>query len=108
MGNLVTANCRINTTGAIDLTGGSGNLKVDGLPFNSPAASDLISANVGYAYQFSVNPAGGFIAGSSDHIALSRRYTSITGNLSLGDVSDLDTSGGTKNDIMISVTYQTT
>jgi hypothetical protein len=108
VGNVVTANCYIQTTGTLDTTGGSGAVVIQGLPFTSPASTDYVSVNVGYAYNWSAAPAGGYISSNTNRILLTKRASSITGNLIGGSVSDLDTGGSTKNEIMISVTYQTT
>jgi hypothetical protein len=108
VGNVVTANCYIRTDGTLDTTGGSGAVVIQGLPFTSPASTDFVSVNVGYAYNWSAAPAGGYISSNTNRILLTKRASSITGNLTGGSVSDLDTSGGARNEIMISVTYQTT
>jgi hypothetical protein len=108
VGNLVTANCYIRTDGTLDITGGSSAVRIQGLPFSTTSSNDYVSVNVGYALNWSAVPAGGYVAANNSYILLSKRETSITGNLNASDVSDLDTSGGAKNEIMITVTYQTT
>ena len=107
VGNVVTANCYIRTDGTLDTTGGSGSVRIEGLPFTIPN-SDFASVDVGYAYNWSAAPAGGYMVATTNKINLTKRVSSVTGNLIGGSVSDLDTSGGAKNEIMISVTYQTT
>ena len=108
VGNVVTANCYIRTDGTLDTTGGSGAVQIQGLPFTSPSANDFVSVNVGYAFNWSAAPAGGYVSANTNKILLTNRVSSITGNLIAGSVSDLSTAGGAKNEIMLSVTYQTT
>jgi len=107
VGNLVTANCYINTT-SINTTGGSGAVVISGLPFSAPSASNYISVNVGYAYNWVTHPAGGYISSGTNKIILTTRKGSITGYLTASDVGDLSTSASVCNEIMLSVTYQTT
>ena len=106
IGNVVTANCYIRSDGTLDTTGGSGTVQIHGLPFTS-AANSSISVSVGYAYGWSAAPAGGYVMGNNNKILLTKRYSTTDGHLIGGSVSDLNTSGGSNNQIMISVTYQT-
>ena len=81
-------------------------MRIHGLPFTIPN-SDFASVDVGYVYNWSAAPAGGYMVATTNKINLTKRVSSVTGNLIGGSVSDLDTSGGAKNEIMLSVTYQT-
>jgi len=106
IGNLVTAMCYVNTTGTLNTTGGSGRVLLSGLPFT--ISSGYASASVGYAANWTNHPAGAYTELSGSSLSISKRSTSVTGNLTGSDVADLDTSLGSKNLLMLSITYQTT
>jgi|DEB0MinimDraft_6_1074348.scaffolds.fasta_scaffold21025_2 hypothetical protein len=103
IGNRVIATCYINTNG-LNTSGGSGPVTITGLPFS---AIGFNAVAVGYAVNWIGQPAGGYTQDGTSYLILANRSTSISGPVSAGNVSDLNTAAGQQNNVMISVTYTT-
>ena len=103
IGNRVTATCYINTNG-LNTSGGTGHVRINGLPFS---AIGFNAISVGYAVNWIGQPAGGYTQDGTSYLILANRTTSISGPISAGNVSDLNTAAGQQNNVMISVTYTT-
>ena len=99
IGNMVTVFAWIRTNG-VDLTGGTGAVRLSGLPFTVSGTGGGIA--VGAANDFSTLPSGGYIQDSSTYISL--RKTNGTEDLG---VSDLDTVAGLKNSLLFTANYMT-
>jgi len=103
IGNMVHVRAFIRTNG-VNLSGGSGILYISGLPFTSVAK--FASISVGFAYGWVNAPAGAYVLSGSSRIVLTKRLTSITGNLNDSATTDLDTSSGILNQIVIGGCYE--
>ena len=101
IGNLVAVTGFLQTDN-VDLTGGSGQLQITGLPFT---ASVVSTCHIGFAFSWgSATPLTGAVIGSAI-----RLYTrsSTTGNTNTFDVANLSTGAlANRNTIYISATYQ--
>jgi len=100
-GKLVTVSGQIKTD-ALDTTGGSGQLKIDGLPF---AASKVSAITIGFAWNFGSSfPISGYISGSSIFLTTRTSTTARTDNF---DVSGMTTgTSADRNNLYFSATYQ--
>ena len=103
IGNRVIATCYINTNG-LNTSGGSGPVTIAGLPFS---AVGFNAVSIGYAANWIGHPAGGYTQDGTSYLILSNRNTSISGPVTAGNISDLNTAAGQLNNVMISVTYTT-
>ena len=103
IGNRVIATCYINTNG-LNTSGGSGPVTITGLPFS---AVGFNAVAIGYAVNWIGHPAGGYTQDGTSYVILANRTTSISGPVSAGDTSNLNTAAGQQNNVMISVTYTT-
>jgi hypothetical protein len=100
VGNVVTINAYIRTDN-LDVTGGSGIVKITGLPFSAYSSS---SANIGFASGFNTAPAGGYVFDT--RINLTKPTSG--GSTSLSSVADLTDGALTnKNEIVLTATYHT-
>jgi hypothetical protein len=103
---MVQVNLRIATNG---VSGGSGTVRIDGLPFASVSTSNVISVGAIVANGFTgEHPAKYRIINNGDDIYLYYR-SSLTGNDvdANTQVSDLTTASGGFNVIEITATYFT-
>ena len=100
-GKLVTVSGQIKTD-ALDTTGGSGQLKIDGLPFS---ASKKSAITIGFAWNFGSSfPLSGYISGSSIYLTTRTSTTARTDNF---DVSGMTTgTSADRNNLYFSGTYQ--
>ena len=100
-GKLVTVSGQIKTD-ALDTTGGSGQLKIDGLPF---AAAKKSAITIGFAWNFGSSfPLSGYISGSSIRLTTRTSTTARTDNF---DVSGMSTgTSADRNNLYFSATYQ--
>ena len=100
-GKLVTVSGQIKTD-ALDTTGGSGQLKIDGLPF---AASKVSAITIGFAWNFGSSfPLSGYISGSSIYLTTRTSTTARTDNY---DVTGMTTgTSADRNNLYFSGTYQ--
>jgi hypothetical protein len=106
VGQMVQVNLRIATNG---VSGGSGTVRIDGLPFASVSTSNVISVGAIFANGFTgEHPMKYRILNNGDDIYLYYR-TSLTGNDidANTQVSDLTTASGGFNLIEITATYFT-
>ncbi|OUW25196.1 MAG: hypothetical protein CBD27_09740 [Rhodospirillaceae bacterium TMED167] len=100
-GKLVTVSGQIKTD-AIDTTGGSGQLKIDGLPF---AAAKVSAITIGFAWNFGSSfPLSGYISGSSIYLTTRTSTTARTDNFDVGGMST--GTSADRNNIYFSGTYQ--
>ena len=100
-GKLVTVSGQIKTD-AVDTTGGSGQLKIDGLPF---AAAKNSAITIGFAWNWGSSfPLSGYISGSSIRLLTRTSTTARTDNF---DVSGMSTgTNADRNLLYFSGTYQ--
>jgi len=77
---------------------------ITGLPFS---AVGFNAVAIGYAVNWIGHPAGGYTQDGTSYVILANRTTSISGPVSAGDTSNLNTAAGQQNNVMISVTYTT-
>ena len=103
VGKKVTVQIRMRTDA---VSGGSGLLKIQGLPFTS-ASSIYGAVSVGYTASWSGEPpVGGYVNTGGDFAYLTYK-TSVNGALAeYVQISDLNT-GGNSNDLIMTITYET-
>ena len=100
-GKLVTVSGQIKTD-AIDTTGGSGQLKIDGLPF---AAAKNSAITIGFAWNWGSSfPLTGYISGSSIRLLTRTSTTARTDNFDVGGMST--GTSADRNLLYFSGTYQ--
>ena len=104
IGNMVHIQAYIRTD-AVNLAGGTGSIYITGLPFT--ATGSYTSLNVGYALDWTNNPAGAYVQSGSSYLVFTKRSTSITGSLIEAVVGDLNSSAGVRNYVMIDGAYET-
>jgi len=109
VGDLVTFYAIIRTD-SVDLTGAGGYLIITGLPYAATASSgyNFAAVTVGQASFWANAPAGGYVDHGQSYIYLTKRTSSITGNLTEMTPSDL-TAGTTanQNQVVIGGSYYT-
>jgi hypothetical protein len=100
-GNMVSIVCTLRTDA---ISGGSGTVRVAGLPF-TPASTTDYAISIGYTTAFAGNaPAGGYFSGAVQKIFLTYR-TSVSADLNnLLGVSDLGT-GSNDNFLIFTLVY---
>ena len=106
IGNTVHIAMYVATDGLTDVSSASGYVRITGLPFTAAGSGHYGGLCATYAADWSSAPLGGYVATSSTVVALTKRYSSITGAISTGAVSDLNTSGGTKNSVILTGHYE--
>ena len=101
IGNLVTVTGFLQTDN-VDITGGSGQLQITGLPF---AASVVSTCQVGFAWNWGSSfPLTGYILGSSIRLLTRTSTTARTDNFDVGGMSTGALAN--RNTMYISATYQ--
>lgn len=101
IGNLVTVTGFLQTDN-VDITGGSGQLQITGLPF---AASVVSTCQVGFAWNWGSSfPLSGYIVGSSIRLLTRTSTTARTDNFDVGGMSTGALAN--RNTMYISATYQ--
>jgi len=107
IGNIVTLSCRLNTS-AITIGGGSGNVQVTNLPFNTSSASAPSAALTFNANWASGNPAFAFLLDASGTVRLHQSVAAGAYNLGTPTtVANLNT-GSNSNYVYFVLTYETT
>ncbi len=104
IGNLVTINCFIRTDD-VDITGASGSVKIDGLPF-SAASQASTHSNYATGWDTDGNPSGGYISGSSVFLQKRTDINNPTNSVAIGDLSNGTVANA--NQLILSATYRTT
>lgn len=100
VGRLVTATVEITTSSS---AGGSGSLRLTGLPFTSLAGRFTGAVHVGYAFNFTGNaPSGGYIGGGATLATMT--YDSSATGIEEAPVSAINT--GAACQIVMTIIYQ--
>ena len=107
IGNTVHLSINVSTNGLTDISAASGYVRITGLPFTAAGSSTYGGLFTSYALNWSNHPVGGYVNTSSTIVSLTKRFSSITGYISTMAASDLNTSGGDKNDLIINGFYHT-
>jgi hypothetical protein len=104
VGNKVSVSALIRTD-AVDITGGSGNLLIGGLPFPANGWGAISIGRIqGFAGE---TPLSGYVGGSSTNINLYHR-TSVDGDTTATSISDLTTgTNANSNYMFMQCTYYT-
>jgi hypothetical protein len=105
IGRMVHASCRIQTS---TVSGGSGNLLLDGLPFaasNASGTKDMFTVSLGVVFNFSSGnaPSTGFISPSESRIKLFKADSAEARD----SVYTAVTSVGASNGLIMNVVYMT-
>ena len=106
IGNTVHIAMYISTDGLTDVSSASGYPRITGLPFAAAGSGHYGGVVATYSANWTKTPLGGYVSSSSTIIALTQRFSSITGQITTGAASDFNTSGGTKNDIILTGHYE--
>jgi hypothetical protein len=98
IGNMVTLYAFIRTDD-VDVTGGSGEVRLAGLPFTISGSGGGLA--IGRAIGFSTAPDGGFFVNLQSYIALRKSNASTA--LAVADLTDGTVAN--QNDLMFTATY---
>ena len=105
IGHLVNFICYIRTND-VNTTGTGGQLTITGLPYANAGSNNFAPCSVGYAQDWATAPAAGYVVQGGSFIYLTRRVTSITGDLTEMVAGDMTTGAvASENQLMISGSY---